>query len=216
MGRRAAARCTCSILTNGDRGSADPGMDRGDARRTRCRETEAAGEVMGLAGARILGMHDGELQNTQAIREAVVAAIREVRAETVAVLRPHRVVLREHVLQPLRPPGAPARSRWTRSFPGAGNPHFFSEHLAEGLELAAVHDVWLGWTNEPNHREDVSDHFRTRSTRSRRTRASSRRASRSSRSSCSGTRARRGSGSASSSPSRSGSSTSRTDLGPAR
>ena len=39
---------------------------------------------------------------------------------------------------------------------------FYSEHLAEGLELAAVHDVWLGWTNEPNHREDVSGHFRSK------------------------------------------------------
>jgi LmbE family N-acetylglucosaminyl deacetylase len=22
-----------------------------------------------------------------------------------------------------------------------------------------VHDVWLGWTNEPNHLQDVSAHF---------------------------------------------------------
>ena len=25
-----------------------------------------------------------------------------------------------------------------------------------------MRDVWLGWTNEPNHREDVSDHFQTK------------------------------------------------------
>jgi LmbE family N-acetylglucosaminyl deacetylase len=41
-------------------------------------------------------------------------------------------------------------------FPGAGNPHFFTEHLSEGLEPHSVSDVWLGWTNEPNHREDIT------------------------------------------------------------
>ena len=44
-------------------------------------------------------------------------------------------------------------------FPGAGNPHYFSEHLEEGLDVSEVHDVWLGWTNESNHIEDVSGYF---------------------------------------------------------
>ncbi len=47
-------------------------------------------------------------------------------------------------------------------FPGSGNPHFFSEQLGEGLEVQEVHDVWLGWTNEPSHVEDISDHFGTK------------------------------------------------------
>ncbi|HEX9123586.1 MAG TPA: hypothetical protein VF984_09550 [Actinomycetota bacterium] len=41
-------------------------------------------------------------------------------------------------------------------FPGAGNPHYFAEHLAEGLPTHDVVDVWLGWTLEPNHHEDVT------------------------------------------------------------
>jgi LmbE family N-acetylglucosaminyl deacetylase len=41
-------------------------------------------------------------------------------------------------------------------FPGAGNPHFFSEQLAEGLSVWSVPEVWLGWTNEPNHFQDVT------------------------------------------------------------
>jgi LmbE family N-acetylglucosaminyl deacetylase len=47
-------------------------------------------------------------------------------------------------------------------FPGSGNPLFFPEHLGEGLDVQEVHDVWLGWTNEPNHVEDVTDHFDTK------------------------------------------------------
>ena len=47
-------------------------------------------------------------------------------------------------------------------FPGAGNPHYFSEHLEEGLDVSEVHDIWLGWTNESNHIEDVSGFFETK------------------------------------------------------
>lgn len=149
------------ILTNGDRGSADPGMDRSALAETRHRETMAAAEVMGLAGARILGVHDGELENTQAIREAVVRRIREVRAETVLSCDPTAWFF-ENTYYNHTDHRRAGEIALDAAFPGAGNPHFFSEHLAEGLELAAVHDIWLGWTNEPNHREDVSDHFRTK------------------------------------------------------
>lgn len=45
------------------------------------------------------------------------------------------------------------------AFPGSGNPHFFAEHLVEGLGVHDVVDVWLGWTNEPNHHEDVTATF---------------------------------------------------------
>ena len=48
------------------------------------------------------------------------------------------------------------------AFPGTGNPHFFSEHLGEGLDVQEAHDVWLGWTNEPNHVEDITGHLATK------------------------------------------------------
>ena len=35
----------------------------------------------------------------------------------------------------------------------------FAEQLGEGLEVQDVRDVWLGWTNEPNHHEDVTATF---------------------------------------------------------
>ena len=149
------------ILTNGDRGSADPRLDRRALAETRHRETVAAAEVMGLAGARILGVHDGELENTQEIREAVVRRIREVRAETVLSCDPTAWFF-ENTYYNHTDHRRAGEIALDATFPGAGNPHFFSEHLAEGLELAAVHDVWLGWTNEPNHREDVSATFRVK------------------------------------------------------
>jgi LmbE family N-acetylglucosaminyl deacetylase len=41
-------------------------------------------------------------------------------------------------------------------FPGAGNPHFFTEQLAGGLSPWKVPEIWLGWTIEPNHRQDIT------------------------------------------------------------
>jgi LmbE family N-acetylglucosaminyl deacetylase len=158
------------VLTNGDRGSSDPGRDRGELARTRRSETEAAGGTLGLMTTRILSIHDGELENTAPIREAVIRRIREVRAETVLSCDPTAVFFLIPVAD-----SEGSRTAYNHSdhrtagaialdavFPGSGNPHFFAEHLGEGLEVQEVHDVWLGWTNEPNHVEDVTAHFDTK------------------------------------------------------
>jgi LmbE family N-acetylglucosaminyl deacetylase len=146
------------VLTNGDRGSSDPERSRVELAATRRAETEAAAQTLGLASVRILSTHDGELENTQTVREAVIRRIREVRAETVVSVDPTAVFFesRYYNHSDHRTAGWIALDS---AFPGSGNPHFFSEHLGEGLGVQDVHDVWLGWTNEPNHVEDVTGHF---------------------------------------------------------
>jgi LmbE family N-acetylglucosaminyl deacetylase len=158
------------VLTNGDRGSGDPARDRAELAAVRRAETESAGRVLGLASAQILSVHDGELENTAAVREAVVRRIRETRARTVVSCDPTAVFFEIPDAE-----GGASKTAYNHSdhrtagsialdavFPGSGNPHFFAEHLDEGLEVQEVHDVWLGWTNEPNRREDVSGHFDTK------------------------------------------------------
>jgi LmbE family N-acetylglucosaminyl deacetylase len=143
------------VLTKGDRGSQDAALDRAELARTRVRETEAAAEAMGLVSARIGAIPDGELENTAAVREPVVRRIREVRAETVVSVDPTAVFFenRYYNHSDHRMAGWVALDA---SFPGSGNPHFFAEHLGEGLATQDVHDVWLGWSNEPNHVEDIT------------------------------------------------------------
>jgi LmbE family N-acetylglucosaminyl deacetylase len=149
------------VLTNGDRGSGDPSMDRTVLAATRLRETQVGARVMGLASAVVLGVHDGELENTPEIRGAVVRRIREVRAQTLLSVDPTAWFFENRYYNHTdhRRAGEIALDA---AFPGAGNPHFFSEHLEEGLEAVPVHDIWLGWTNEPNHHEDIGDTFRTK------------------------------------------------------
>jgi LmbE family N-acetylglucosaminyl deacetylase len=149
------------VLTNGDRGSSDPLRDRRELAATRLAETEAAAQVLGLASARVLGIHDGELENTPIVREAVVRRIREVGAETVLSVDPTAWFFENRYYNHTdhRRAGEIALDA---AFPGAGNPHFFPEHLGEGLDIRETHDVWLGWTNEGNHVEDVSAFFDTK------------------------------------------------------
>jgi LmbE family N-acetylglucosaminyl deacetylase len=149
------------VLTNGDRGSNDPTVSRADLAATRLAETEAAAAIMGLAGVRVLSIHDGELQNIAAVREAVVRRVREVRAETVLSCDPTSVFFENRYYNH----SDHRMAGWVALdsvFPGSGNPHFFSEHLGEGLGVQEVADVWLGWSNEPNRTIDITGHMQTK------------------------------------------------------
>ena len=149
------------ILTNGDRGSQDAARSREDLAAERARETEEGARIMGLASARILTTHDGELENTPEVREAVVRRLREVRADTIVSCDPTAIFFRSSYYN-----HADHRNAgWVAldsAFPASGNPHFFAEQLAEGLAVQEVTDVWLGWSNEPNHHEDITDTFDTK------------------------------------------------------
>jgi LmbE family N-acetylglucosaminyl deacetylase len=146
------------VLTNGDRGSQDRGLDRAELARIRADETVAGARVLGLASATVLDVHDGELENTPQIRAEVVRAIRRLRPATLVSCDPTAWFFenRYYNHSDHRTAGLVALDA---AFPGAGNPHFFSDHLDEGLDPHDVTDVWLAWTLEPNHHEDVTGHL---------------------------------------------------------
>jgi LmbE family N-acetylglucosaminyl deacetylase len=144
------------ILTNGDRGSDDRTLDRAELAATRDAESTSAGEVLGLASVRILSdNHDGELENTAGVRIEIARRVREVRPAVVVTCDPTAWFFEGSYFNHSdhRTAGAVTLDA---VFPGAGNPHFFEELLAEGLEPWKVPEVWIGWTLEPNHREDIS------------------------------------------------------------
>ncbi len=149
------------ILTNGDRGSDDPARDRSDLAATRKLETGNAARVLGLASFAILDNHDGELHNTLAVRAAIARRVREVQPSIVVTCDPTAWFFGDSYFNHAdhRTAGA---ATLDAVFPGAGNPHFFEELLAGGLGPWKVPELWLGWTNEPNHREDVSSTMETK------------------------------------------------------
>jgi LmbE family N-acetylglucosaminyl deacetylase len=149
------------VLTNGDRGSQDPALDRAELARIRATETTEGARVLGLAGVTMLDVHDGELENTAPIRAEVVRAIRRIRPSTVVSCDPTAWFFddRYYNHSDHRTAGVITLDA---VFPGAGNPHFFSDHLEEGLEPHDVGRVWLAWTLEPNRHEDVTGHLETK------------------------------------------------------
>jgi LmbE family N-acetylglucosaminyl deacetylase len=106
-------------------------------------------------------VRDGELENTDEVRGHVVRAIRELRPSTLVSCDPTAWFLDDRYVNHAdhRTAGEIAIDS---IFPGAGNPHFFPEHLARGLAAHQVTDLWLGLTNEPNHHEDVTGHLETK------------------------------------------------------
>jgi LmbE family N-acetylglucosaminyl deacetylase len=146
------------ILTNGDRGSQDPAMDRRELAAIRERETEAAARVLGLGSVRIGSISDGDLINSEEVRDTVVRRIRELQIETVVTCDPTAVFF-ERIYYNHSDHRTAGFVALDSCYPGSGNPHFFPEHLAEGLPTKDVYDLWLGWTNEPNHTEDVTAHW---------------------------------------------------------
>lgn len=143
------------MLTNGDRGSSDPHADRAALARTRAIESENGAKVLGLASVRLLGTHDGELENSAEVRAEVVRTIRELRPETVVTCDPTAWIFEDSYYNH-RDHRMAGEIALDAIFPGAGNPHYFAEQLAEGLVAHDVKDVWLAWSNEANHHEDVT------------------------------------------------------------
>jgi LmbE family N-acetylglucosaminyl deacetylase len=146
------------ILTNGDRGSDDPADDRAELARTRVKEQESAGKVLGLDAFEILETHDGELENTPKIRSDIARKVRALKPSIVLTCDPTAWFFGNQYFNHSdhRTAGAVALDA---VFPGAGNPHFFEELAAEGLEPWKVPEIWLGWTNEPNHYHDVTGYM---------------------------------------------------------
>ena len=145
------------VLTNGDRGAPEP-LDRAALAATRLQETRAAAELLGLAGVTVLDHHDGELENSPDVRRAIVRVVRTVRPRVVVSCDPTVVFFGNRYFNHAdhRTAGMCALDA---VFPAAGNPLFFEELLAEGLEPWSVPEVWLGWTMEPNHHQDVTGHM---------------------------------------------------------
>lgn len=142
------------ILTNGDRGASNPATDRAALARTRAAETQQAAAVMGLAGTTILGTHDGELENVPAVRVEIAREVRRIRPDIVITCDPTNWFFEDRYFNH-RDHRKAGETALDAVFPAAGNALFFRDELA-GTEPWDVPQVWLTWTDRPNHTEDVS------------------------------------------------------------
>jgi LmbE family N-acetylglucosaminyl deacetylase len=142
------------ITTRGEKGTRDPDADLDALAALRVEETGKAAEVLGLAGHFHLGTGDGELEDDARLRGDIVRLVRELRPEVVLCPDPTAVFFgssyfnhRDHRVTGWATLDAVA--------PAAGNPHYFAEHLRDGLDVHQVRTVYLSGTLEPDCWVDI-------------------------------------------------------------
>ncbi|MGH9190284.1 MAG: PIG-L deacetylase family protein [Acidimicrobiales bacterium] len=140
------------VCARGEKGSSDPAADPVSLTSRRDGEMERAGEVMGLAGRRQLGIDDGELERSAELRGLIVAAVRELRPEVVVCPDPTAVFFGDTYYN-----HADHRvTGWATLdavAPASGNPHYFPD----AGPAHRVGAVFLSGTLEPNVWIDIAE-----------------------------------------------------------
>jgi len=141
------------IVTDGSKGTYNPQMDPKELARIRQEEERRAARILGVREVKFLGYPDGELiLPSLELREKLIRAIREVRADHICTLDPwipynahpdHRTV------------GLVA----SEAAVFAGMPAFNREHLEEGLKPVQVKKMYYFATDKPNLLVDVTDYL---------------------------------------------------------
>jgi LmbE family N-acetylglucosaminyl deacetylase len=134
------------VLTDGSKGTWDPGADLDDLIRRRRREQEAAAAVLGATRVHFAGFVDGELEDTARERAAVCETIRRVRPD---VLLGHDPWKRYR----LHPDHRHAGQLTVDGLVAARDPQFFPE---QGLAPHRPDRLLLFEPDEPDHFEDIT------------------------------------------------------------
>lgn len=87
----AGAEVHSVVVTSGDKGTTDPGVDPARLAARRAGEMGAAAAVLGLAGQHLLGHPDGEIFDGVALRGELVGLVRSLRPEVVVCPDPEAV-----------------------------------------------------------------------------------------------------------------------------
>ena len=148
---------TLCLITDGDKGTADPNDSR-DAviARRRAEQANAAARL----GAEVitLGYEDGMLQPTLDLRRDLVRVMRRVRPDIVVANDP--TVWFRHGTYINHPDHRAAGHAAVEAlYPAVKKASIFPELIAEGLQPHVVQEVWLGPTGEANAWVDIADVF---------------------------------------------------------
>jgi len=150
IARWAAAGCEVhvAICAAGDKGSSDPSVRPEELAAGRALEVQAAAAVLGVAEHHLLGLPDGEVENTIALRARLVELVRRVRPQVVVCPDPTATFFgssyfnhRDH-----------RETGWATLdavAPAAANPHYFPNagpaHQVDAVYLSGTlePDLWI-------------------------------------------------------------------------
>ncbi len=149
------------LLTCGEKGSDDPDTPAETLCRKRQDEQRAAARLIGVESVHFGNLIDGEVTPTLAARREVVRAIRRFRPDILLTCDPTNYFPHpSYINHPDH--RAAGQIALEAVFPAAGNPRFFPDLLAEGLQPHTPKEVWLSLPAQPNTTLDVSSTWETK------------------------------------------------------
>jgi LmbE family N-acetylglucosaminyl deacetylase len=152
----AGAEVSLLITTQGDKGTQDRDADQVELARLRVEETAKAAALLGFSGHFHLGYHDGELPDDRELRRSITRYVRELRPNAVLCPDPTAVFFGDQYYNH-RDHRVTGWATLDAIAPAAGNPKYFANQLADGLQVHQVQSVYLSGTLEPNCWIDISD-----------------------------------------------------------
>jgi LmbE family N-acetylglucosaminyl deacetylase len=154
---KAGIEVTYCVITDGQAGGFDPGLDRRKLPSIRRAEQTAAAHEVGVERLLFLGYADGELVVSRDLVRDLTRVIRQVRPQRVLIQSPERNWDR---LAPSHPDHLAGGEAATQAlFPAAGNPFAFTELAQRGLKAWSPREVWIMEHPTNNHAVDVTEHF---------------------------------------------------------
>ncbi|HXF60942.1 MAG TPA: PIG-L deacetylase family protein [Caldilineaceae bacterium] len=141
---------TYVLLTSGDKGSHDPGVRPGQLARMREREQRAAADELGVKEVIFLRYPDGILENTLALRAQLAHIIRQHKPHILFAIDPWR-----HYQ--LHPDHRAAGYAALDAVYAAREWNIFAEQLMDDEPPWRVRQIYLFWTENADHWEDVSE-----------------------------------------------------------
>ncbi|HEX9796040.1 MAG TPA: PIG-L deacetylase family protein [Anaerolineales bacterium] len=145
------------LLTRGDKGADEPGVDPADLAQTREAEQRAAARVLGVAQVIFLDYRDGELTVDRDLRRDVVRVVRQVRPDVLITSDPSNyygsfVNHSDH--------RAAGQAALDAVWPGARSALYYPElYQDEGLEPHKVREVWIAGAVHPDTVVDITDSY---------------------------------------------------------
>ncbi|MBO4163275.1 PIG-L deacetylase family protein [Micromonospora antibiotica] len=136
------AQVTYLVVTDGAQGGEDPTVPAPELTATRYAEQRDAARMLGVTDVVFLGLPDGLLTDTPALRLALTRQIRRHRPELVLTHQPLRSL--QFPIGASHPDHlAVGQAALNAVYPDARNPRAFPELLAEDLPAHRVAEVWV-------------------------------------------------------------------------
>lgn len=146
---RGGCQSLVCVVTDGDAGSDDPAIPKGELSRIRLQEQRLASAHLGVEEVRCLGYPDGLLQSTLELRRDLVRLVRQFRPEALITMDPgQRWFGRGYLNHPDH--RAAGEAAMDAAFPSSRDARVFPELLRdEGLQPHKIRFVFLG-ASEPD------------------------------------------------------------------